>query len=109
MIKKLLATPLLAATLLAGSAAFATTAAPAAAQVLPAPYGAKQSQIRGVITSFYRFNLVLQLPRGAAVPVQLHQGTIIKPLGATLVPGMPVIVHGYWWNGTFFANRIRVI
>jgi hypothetical protein len=114
MIKKFLAAPLLAAALLTTAGTFAATAAPASAQVFR-PYGYgynsgfRQSQIRGVVTSFYRFDMTIQLPGGRFIPVQLHQGTVIKPLGARLVPGMPVLVHGYWYGGTFFANRIRVI
>ena len=112
MIKKLLAAPLLGAALLTTAGTLAATATPASAQVVR-PYGYgyayRQSQIRGVVTSFYRFDMTIQLPGGRFVPVQLHQGTIIKPLGARLVPGMPVLVHGYWSGGAFFANRIRVI
>lgn len=108
MIKKLLAAPLLGAALLTTVGTFAATAAPASAQVVR-PYGYRQSQLRGIVTSFYRFDATIQLPGGRFIPVQLHQGTIIKPLGATLVPGTSVLVHGYWNGGTFLVNRIRVI
>jgi len=109
MLKKLLAAPLLGAALLSGAGALATTAAPAAAQYLPpAYYGVHQNAIQGVVTYFSAFNMTVVAPNGASVPVQLHQGTIIAPLGATIVPGMHVIVRGYWGNGVFFANRIRI-
>jgi hypothetical protein len=112
MLKKFLAVPALAATLIGGAGAIGATAAPAAAQYLPPAYyyyGPRQAQVIGVITSFYQFNLTLHARSGAFVPIQLHQGTVLVPLGVTLLPGMPVIVHGYWWNGVFYANRIRLL
>jgi hypothetical protein len=109
MIRKLLTIPMLAA-LLAGAGAIATTSAPAAAQYAPYGYApnARQNVVTGVVTYFYRFDMTIQAPNGAVIPVQLHQGTIINPLGVSLQPGMPVTVRGYWANGQFFANRIRL-
>ena len=47
-------------------------------------------------------------PRGRSLPIDLHNGTVILPTGTTLTPGMHVNVRGYWSNGTFIANRVRV-
>jgi hypothetical protein len=109
MTRRILAIPMLAA-LLAGAGAIASTAAPAAAQYAPYAYGPYQRQnvVNGIVTYFYQFNMTIQAPSGAIIPVQLHQGTIINPLGLSLAPGMPVTVRGYWANGAFFANRIRL-
>jgi len=109
---RILAVPMLAA-LVASVGAVATTAAPAAAQYLAPPYaygayGAPANALIGTVTYFYQFNMTVQGPNGAVVPVQLHQGTIINPRGSTIVPGMQVTVRGYWSNGQFFANRIRI-
>ena len=111
MLKKFLAVPALAAALIGGAATIGATATPAAAQYLPPGYyyGPRQAQVIGVVTSFYQFNMTLRARSGAFVPVQLHQGTVLIPLGLNLTPGMPVIVHGYWWNGMFYANRIRLL
>jgi hypothetical protein len=74
----------------------------------PPPVAARGHELRGVVTSFYRFEMSVNSPRGENVPVQLHQGTVIAPVGASLQPGMRVVIHGYWNNGVFFANRIVV-
>jgi hypothetical protein len=62
----------------------------------------------GVITDSkpYRLLLAPADPDGHATMVDLKNGTIIRPDGATLVPGMNVAVLGYWSKGTFIANRI---
>ena len=62
----------------------------------------------GVMRISSETSLTLTNVTNDAVQVQLHQGTIINPLGASLQPGMPVTVRGYWANGQFFANRIRL-
>jgi hypothetical protein len=67
-----------------------------------------QHDVQGVITYFNRFNMTVRV-NGEAYPVVLHQGTIIRPTGATLVPSMVVNISGYWSAGTFFANRIIVV
>jgi hypothetical protein len=90
---------------------FVAATAPAAAQTYyqgPPPIAAGAHELRGVVTSFYRFEMSVSSPRGQNVPVQLHQGTVIAPVGASLQPGMRVVIHGYWNNGVFFANRIVV-
>jgi hypothetical protein len=90
---------------------FVAAIAPAVAQTYyqaPPPIAAGAHELRGVVTSFYRFEMSVSSPRGQNIPVQLHQGTVIAPEGASLQPGMRVVIHGYWNNGVFFANRIVV-
>jgi hypothetical protein len=109
MLKKLLAIPALGAALIGGGGAIAASAAPAGAQYLPAPYNApRQNVVRGIVTYFYQYNMAVQAPNGATVTVQLHPGTIINPIGATPGPGAPVAIRGYWANGAFVANHIRI-
>jgi hypothetical protein len=100
-------TNLVATTLMAGALAVGaglSSAAPASAQVYyQAPVRAHE--VRGVVTSFYRYGMSID-SRGQNIPVQLHQGTIIEPLGASVQPGMRVVLFGYWTNGVFAANRI---
>lgn len=64
--------------------------------------------VQGMVTSFHRFDMTLRA-RGREFPVQLHQGTVIKPTGTTLAPSMIVNIAGYWQAGTFYANRIIVL
>ena len=104
--------PLTALLLAAGS--LAATVAPAAAQAYPYSYSYPSARapqgshdLRGVVAGFGGYSMTLNIRRGS-VPVQLHRGTIIEPIGTTLQPGMRVNVHGYWSNGTFVANRIAV-
>jgi hypothetical protein len=62
----------------------------------------------GVVTDSkpYRLLLAPADPDGHAIMVDLKNGTIIRPDGMTLAPGMNVAVLGYWSKGTFIANRI---
>ncbi len=101
---------LTAGTLLASIALVGATAAPAAAQTYyqaPVRPAERAHELRGVVTSFYRYEMSVS-SRGQNVPVQLHQGTIIEPVGASLPPGVRVTLRGYWSNGVFVANRIVV-
>src|ERR1700722_14012622 len=101
---------LIQSALVTGAGLVAATA-PVSAQTYyqqPPPVAARGHELRGVVTSFYRFEMSVNFPRGQNVPVQLHQGSVIAPVGASLQPGMRVVIHGYWNNGVFFANRIVV-
>ena len=64
--------------------------------------------IQGVVTYFNQFNMTVRI-NGVEYPVNLHQGTIIRPTGATLAPSMVVNVEGYWSGGVFYANRIVIV
>ena len=104
----------LATTLLAG-------AAPAAAQAYP-PYAfgppragfgdrtyADRYHVQGFVTQFGGFNLMLNV-RGGSQPVNLHQGTVLRPRGLTMSPGMLVRCDGYFnGNGLFIAERITLV
>jgi hypothetical protein len=108
--------PTLALAIALGGLSFGAAAAPAAAQVYgPAPtwaapyYDATRRLLSGVITAAAPYRVTVQVgPRGRSLNIDLKNGTIIRPTGTTLTPGMHVLVHGYWSNGTFIANRVRV-
>jgi hypothetical protein len=109
----------MAAALLSGIGAVSTSAAAAApmfgfyiaSPVQVAAYPGPQIEryrVRGRVAYFNRFVMNLW-SQGREVRVNLHQGTIIQPLGLTLQPGMFVAVDGYWAPGGFHADRIRLI
>ena len=62
----------------------------------------------GTIADFKPYRMLLQPadPNGNATTVDLKNGTVIRPDGTTLSPGMRVAVMGYWSKGTFIANRV---
>jgi hypothetical protein len=65
--------------------------------------------VQGFVTAFSGFNLMLRI-HGGPQPVNLHQGTILRPLGLTMVPGMLVRADGYFnGNGVFVAERITLV
>lgn len=91
-------------------------ALPATAQMYgpPPPWAARYYDVSrhilaGVVRNAAPYRVTLQLgPRGRSIPIDLKNGTTIRPIGTTLTPGMRVLVHGYWSNGTFIANHVRV-
>lgn len=62
----------------------------------------------GTIADFKPFRMLIQPadPNGNATTVDLKNGTVIRPDGTSLAPGMRVAVMGYWSKGTFIANRV---
>jgi hypothetical protein len=48
----------------------------------------------GKVTYFRRYDLQVETAPNVYRDVHLHQGTVINPRGATLVPGMTVDVNG---------------
>jgi hypothetical protein len=48
----------------------------------------------GKVTYFRRFDLQVETAPNVFRSVHLHQGTVINPRGATIVPGMTVDVSG---------------
>ena len=61
------------------------------------------NQLSGRVSSFSPFNLYLDNGRH----VELHQGTVISPTGATPQPGQRAQVQGHWNNdGSFSADAI---
>jgi hypothetical protein len=68
-------------------------------------YGRGGGQVGGVVSSFSPFNLYLQ----NGTHVELHQGTVINPTGATPQPGQRAQVFGHWNNdGSFAADQINL-
>jgi invasion protein IalB len=109
--------PMLSLSTLALAAVATFGAAPASAQQFdagpPPPYvvGAPdptfmgRNHVRGFVRAFDHFNMTLGIHH-QGVPVQLHQGTVIRPLGLTIQPGMFLRVDGYFSGGVFYADRI---
>jgi hypothetical protein len=95
--------------LLAAAAAL-TLAAPIAAQAQEVPSYASapaDQQIQGRVTAFDgAYDLTVLDNSGYSDNIQLHDGTIINPVGLTLEPGMIVNVLGYNAGPVFDANEI---
>ena len=98
----------------------ASVSLPASAQVYPAGvpvyttwqpgWDAYQYDRRhvmlGVVTGFSPYRLTIARRNGVVQTVDLHNGTIIFPTGATPTPGEHAALVGYYSNGTFIANRV---
>ncbi|MFY9779008.1 MAG: hypothetical protein WAJ85_00685 [Candidatus Baltobacteraceae bacterium] len=99
-----------------GTLSAGAATAPALAQAYGPPppwavryYDSSRHVLVGVIRYAAPYRITLQVgPRGRTLPIDLKNGTVIRPTGTTLTPGMNVSVHGYWSNGTFIANRVHV-
>jgi hypothetical protein len=109
---------LVALVLAAGVIGTAAAAAPttAAAQEFGPSFRVAQADLtyrlphhmRAFVLGFDRFNMTVGV-HGNAIPVQLHQGTVILPTGLTIEPHMLVRVDGYWAGGAFQADRIVLV
>jgi hypothetical protein len=65
------------------------------------------SRLVGTIADFHgKYGVVVRDAAGRIVPVQLHQGTVIKPVGLRLERGMQVTVVGQAADGAFAAGEI---
>lgn len=62
--------------------------------------------ILGTVTDFAPYRLTVQRHNGGIQTVDLKNGTVIFPNGATPTPGQRVALVGYYSNGTFIANRV---
>ncbi len=60
----------------------------------------------GTVGKYARSRLTIANTAGDTVTVDLKEGTVIRPTGATPTAGQRVAVFGYWSNGTFIANRV---
>jgi hypothetical protein len=60
----------------------------------------------GTVDKFATARLTMSNSFGDKVTVDLKEGTVIRPTGATPTAGQRVAVFGYWSNGTFIANRV---
>lgn len=62
--------------------------------------------ILGTVAGFEPFRLQLAHPDGNVQTIDLKNGTVIRPTGATPQQGQRVAVIGYFSRGTFIANRV---
>lgn len=121
MIKYLRSTLILAVAL--GSISFAVATLPANAQgymtgqgygpppAWAAPYYDTQSHVlTGVIVGAAPYRIAVRVgERRRPLQIDLKNGTVINPVGTRLAPGQNVRIRGYWSQGTFIANRVRVL
>jgi len=66
----------------------------------------RQHVMLGVVTDFAPYRLTVQRRNGVTQTVDLKNGTLILPNGATPSPGERVALLGYYSNGTFIVNRV---
>jgi len=62
----------------------------------------------GTVADFQPFRLQLARPNGAVQMIDLKDGTIILPTGATPMANERVAIVGYYSRGTFIANRVLI-
>jgi hypothetical protein len=62
--------------------------------------------VLGQVLHFRPYRVEIQTPDGDIQTIDLKNGTVIHPIGATPVRGDRIAVYGYWSNGTFIANGI---
>ena len=60
----------------------------------------------GIVVGFSPYRLTVQRRNGMVQTVDLKNGTIILPTGATPTQGERAAIVGYYSNGTFIANRV---
>jgi hypothetical protein len=60
----------------------------------------------GTVGKFAKDRLTMTNASGDTRVVDLKEGTVIEPTGATPTAGQKAAIFGYWSNGTFIANRI---
>ena len=60
----------------------------------------------GEVANFTPYRLTIQRHNGAQQTVDLKNGTLIYPTGATPTQGERAALVGYYSNGTFIANRV---
>src|SRR5690242_2299765 len=60
----------------------------------------------GTVADFRPYRLTIMRRNGVVQTVDLKNGTVIRPTGATPAPGEHVAIVGYYSNGTFIANRV---
>jgi hypothetical protein len=64
--------------------------------------------ILGTVTNFEPFRLQVARRDGNLQTIDLKNGTVIRPTGATPMPNERVAVVGYYSDGTFIANRVLI-
>jgi hypothetical protein len=95
----------------------AVASAPAAAQEYGRTYEGWQSSwdrfefdrhhvILGTVQKFEPFRVTVLRRDGDLQTIDLKNGTVILPTGATPTPGNRIAIVGYYSRGTFIANRL---
>jgi len=64
--------------------------------------------ILGTVAGFQPFRLEVARRDGAIQQIDLKDGTVILPTGATPMRNERVAVIGYYSRGTFIANRVLI-
>ncbi len=64
--------------------------------------------ILGMVVGFQPYRLQVQRHDGAVQDVDLKNGTVILPTGATPTPGEHIALVGYYSRGTFIVNRLVI-
>jgi len=64
--------------------------------------------ILGTVTNFAPFRLQIARRDGDVQVIDLKDGTVILPTGATPMPNEHVAIVGYYSRGTFVANRVLI-
>jgi hypothetical protein len=66
----------------------------------------RQHVILGSVLHFRPYRVEVMTRAGDIQTIDLKNGTVIHPIGATPVRGDRIAIYGYWSNGTFIANGI---
>ncbi len=64
--------------------------------------------ILGTVTNFQPYRLQIARSNGRVQMIDLKNGTVILPTGATPMPNERVAIIGYYSDGTFIANRLLI-
>ncbi len=64
--------------------------------------------ILGTVAGFQPYRLQVQRRDGFVQSVDLKNGTVILPTGATPTPGERIAMVGYYSHGTFIVNRLVI-
>ncbi|MGC2128944.1 MAG: hypothetical protein WA629_02505 [Candidatus Aquilonibacter sp.] len=62
--------------------------------------------ILGEVMHFRAYRVEIQRPNGDVQTIDLKNGTVIHPIGATPQRGDRIAIYGYYSNGTFIANGL---
>jgi hypothetical protein len=60
----------------------------------------------GIVLHFSPYRVTIQRRDGFVQTVDLKNGTVINPIGATPVRGDRIAAYGYYSNGTFIVNGL---
>ncbi|HEU5478571.1 MAG TPA: hypothetical protein VFU90_02005 [Candidatus Tumulicola sp.] len=68
----------------------------------------RQHVMLGVVTDFSPYRLTVRRRNGVDQLVDLRNGTVIYPTGATPTPGERVALVGRYSNGVFVVDRVII-